>query len=344
MKTWFLAAMLAMSTASITSGQDARTNQVPDPSGPYSGTYSCRQGETPLTLTLHNEGNGRLAAVFSFSISTRPGGPVETFSYQLQGRHNPTGDTRLTPTKWESKRPSGYSMVGMSGRFDHQTGMFSGRITSPGCTTFSVKRDKTASKLAGPLPDSRPALPTAGPTPPATAQPKAPTPSAMETSPFAKDPRLNTVPPVIRELVVADADKAQPYCEANSATSAFLDCGCVGQNVFDHRIETADYGLKPPTSNDIRQNRTPPPELAATYTTFFARQEFMGRLKACVVPQKVEAYGRAYVAKMESLSPAARECAVADFLQAFGKAPAPQMSLAQKMLSNAMATCNVKHR
>jgi hypothetical protein len=166
----------------------------------------------------------------------------------------------------------------------------------------------------------------------------------METSPFAKDPRLDAAPPDVRELVVADADKAQPYCEESPALSAFLDCGCVGQNVFDHRIETADYGLAPPTSSDIRQNRTPLPKLAATYTMFFARQEFMRRLKACVVSQKVETYARAYVAKMESLSPAARECAVADFLRAFSKAPAPQMSLAQKMLSNAMATCNVKHR
>jgi hypothetical protein len=301
------------------------TTPVLDPSGVYSGTYSCSQGETPLTLTLHNEGNDRLTAVFSFSIATRSGGPVETFSYRLQGRHNLTGDTRLTPANWESKRPSGYSMVGMSGRFDHQTGTFSGRITAPGCTTFSVTRDQTAGNPATPPSESRPASPKPTPTSPPAMQPKTPTPSVMEASPFAKDPRLNAVPPDLRELVVADADKAQPYCEANTSLSSFLDCGCVGQRVFDHRIASADY------------------RLARTYTLFFANQDFMKTLKACVVPARVEAYARAYAAKMTSLSQAARECAVADFLAAFDKAPAPNMSVALKTLSNTMAACNVKH-
>jgi hypothetical protein len=166
----------------------------------------------------------------------------------------------------------------------------------------------------------------------------------METSPFAKDPRLDAVPPELRALVVAEADNALPYCENNNALSSFFECGCVGQRVFDHRIETADYALAPPTLSDIKLKRTPAPKFAKSYTMFFMNQQFEKRLKTCVVPEKVQAYARAYVAKMASLSPAARECAVSDFQRAFNEAPTTNMSAVNKTLRDALLACSKKPR
>ena len=174
--------------------------------------------------------------------------------------------------------------------------------------------------------------------------PPVPAPSALSTSRFAKDPRLDTVPSEVRELVLADADKATPYCESTQALSNFFECSCVGQRVFDHRLDTAGYELAMPTPGDIRRNRTPPPKLAKPFSLFFLDRAFNARLRTCVVPAKVEAYARDYAGRMPSLSAAAKGCAVAEFSQSFGKAPAPDMSYVSKVLTDAMLSCQQKHR
>ncbi len=103
--------------------------------GSYEGTYNCAaQGSTGLRLDVTMAGNGSLTAIFHAAIANLP-------AYDLSGNYDPaTKQFFLTPVRWESRPPAGYTMVGLQGVFDAAAGSLWGKVTDPRCGPFVVKR------------------------------------------------------------------------------------------------------------------------------------------------------------------------------------------------------------
>lgn len=78
-------------------------------------------------------------AEFNFhSIAGNPAIPSGT--YLMQGFYDEKdGSLKLGGVSW-IKRPTGYDMVPLSGKIDKNYTSFTGRIDSPGCRTFTLKR------------------------------------------------------------------------------------------------------------------------------------------------------------------------------------------------------------
>lgn len=110
----------------------------------YEGHYTCPQGLTRLTLKLGRRQPGVPDAV-SFEFGPTTGNPdVPVGEFNLHGTLDPDGGSLLLdPLAWVDQ-PSGYVMVGLSGRSTDGGETFSGDVVSdyPGCTTFFVKRTR----------------------------------------------------------------------------------------------------------------------------------------------------------------------------------------------------------
>jgi hypothetical protein len=157
-------------------GAATAATQVPAVDGTYVGTYQCAQGATRLKVEVERRNPPLLTARFTFYPASRiPGTNSDSFSYQLEGRYEPSADTRLTPMKWTSTPPPGYAMVGMVGRFEPQAGAFNGRIEGAGCSTFALSRNPikvaeftfAVNNAAAQPPTQRPASPEPATVPPA---------------------------------------------------------------------------------------------------------------------------------------------------------------------------------
>jgi hypothetical protein len=101
----------------------------------WKGHYYCSQGKTNFELEFEVS-NNKLIAYFIFNYSNRVHG-----EYTLTGEYNP--DSRklnLTPKKW-IKKPSGYGMVGMSGYVSDDGTLYNGKISSPKCGKFELRKE-----------------------------------------------------------------------------------------------------------------------------------------------------------------------------------------------------------
>jgi hypothetical protein len=107
-------------------------------SGTWSGTYTCAQGLTALRLTVSAAQTGKLTATFRFSaVPSNPS--VPTGSYTMTGTFTARAET-LTPGRW-LHQPAGYMLVGLHGGPPAHGGtVLTGKVTSSGCTTFSLKK------------------------------------------------------------------------------------------------------------------------------------------------------------------------------------------------------------
>jgi hypothetical protein len=147
-----------------------------------------------LKLRLTSRPDGSISALFRFYPKEMPADPrLDGYAFSLIGRYNPTGATQLRPQRWQTARPSGYVVVGMSGRFELAAGTFRGNISGGGCGAFNVTRDAALSAEAA-RPRERAARRTASsaPTPPGPPSPEprdsgqagsASVPSTSATSP-----------------------------------------------------------------------------------------------------------------------------------------------------------------
>jgi hypothetical protein len=111
--------------------------------GVYTGHYICSQRQTSLQLTLEAGGPPGVSGVFTFFP---PGGDAAkpTGAFRVAGTFDPqTNSLRLQPREWVKPAPL-YMTVGLSGTYDRASSTIKGTIAAPGCVSFEVKRDPSA--------------------------------------------------------------------------------------------------------------------------------------------------------------------------------------------------------
>jgi eukaryotic-like serine/threonine-protein kinase len=106
--------------------------------GTWTGTYVCSQGQTGLRLAIQTAAGGTLTATFNFyAVPANPGVPSGSFT--MTGTSSRAG-VHLTHGHW-IKEPAGYMMIDLSAPPASDGGaVLSGTVTTPGCTTFTVKK------------------------------------------------------------------------------------------------------------------------------------------------------------------------------------------------------------
>jgi eukaryotic-like serine/threonine-protein kinase len=106
--------------------------------GTWTGTYVCSQGETGLRLAIQATAGGALTATFNFyAVPANPGVPSGSFTMTGTSSHS---GVHLTHGHW-IKEPAGYMMVDLSAPPASNGGaLLSGTVTTPSCTTFTVKK------------------------------------------------------------------------------------------------------------------------------------------------------------------------------------------------------------
>lgn len=86
----------------------------------------------------------RVSAVFSFYGT--PGNPnVPAGSYNMQGVFDErTRELNLGGVSW-NQRPENYDMVPLTGKIEGTNTLFKGKVDSPGCRMFTLRRTSTLS-------------------------------------------------------------------------------------------------------------------------------------------------------------------------------------------------------
>jgi hypothetical protein len=115
------------------------SNQMPfEASETWSGTYVCAQGLTQAELTLVRVHGDQFEALFSFHHD--PTGI--SGEYEMTGLY--TAETRnvhLTAGDWVTQPPN-YVTVNFDGRIAPDESSFSGRVIGPGCSSFTLRRNR----------------------------------------------------------------------------------------------------------------------------------------------------------------------------------------------------------
>jgi len=120
--------------------------------GSYSGRYQCREWRA-IDLVITDQGSGLISAVFTFPLETGAG----SASYSMSGHYDERNGTfQLNPQSWLGRRPPGYNMIGMQGRFDPNSRMLTGKIDNLFCGIFQL-----AGAGGTPLPQLPPGSPVA---------------------------------------------------------------------------------------------------------------------------------------------------------------------------------------
>jgi hypothetical protein len=135
-----MAALPAFAQSRSQSSEDG-----PSVLGPWTGTYTCLQGLTAVSLTVTETHAGRAEALFHFYADpSNPGVPTGCFTQS--GTYNPrTRQLALRGGRW-LLQPDGYLTVGFAGRLDPTGTSITGKVLGPrGCTTFRlVRQDASA--------------------------------------------------------------------------------------------------------------------------------------------------------------------------------------------------------
>jgi hypothetical protein len=107
----------------------------------YHGHYWCAQGRTELTLVVEDVNDDALEAIFEFDFPGSPAHTAAVGSYRMRGTWDNRARTlHLKGERWIDQ-PGGYAMVDLTGAIS-ATGTISGRVTGPGCTTFTVTPER----------------------------------------------------------------------------------------------------------------------------------------------------------------------------------------------------------
>ncbi len=140
-----LLAALMTTTAVLAQSRPQSSEDGPSVLGPWTGTYTCLQGLTAVSLTVTETHAGRAEALFHFYADpSNPGVPTGCFTQS--GTYNPrTRQLALRGGRW-LLQPDGYLTVGFAGRLDPTGTSITGKVLGPrGCTTFRlVRQDASA--------------------------------------------------------------------------------------------------------------------------------------------------------------------------------------------------------
>ncbi|HWO87533.1 MAG TPA: hypothetical protein VNL98_00125 [Gemmatimonadales bacterium] len=134
------AAALAACSPALRQGATPPERTEPDATplaGRWTGTYTCGQGETGLTLTITPGVMGQLEARFEFrALPSNPS--VPSGEYWMAGWVTTDGHVALVGVEW-IRQPPNYIMVGLWGRLSADRRRFSGIV--PECAApFSLVR------------------------------------------------------------------------------------------------------------------------------------------------------------------------------------------------------------
>lgn len=132
--------------------------------GAYSGTYTCTQGLTGMTLHVRAPATakGRAdATVVFFEHPANPG--VPTGCYRARGTFDrATGRLTLDPESWVLRPSAEWSMTTIEGVVNPATGALEGRIFKrdgpSGCTTFALRRNAVPLKATPTVCQGEPAI------------------------------------------------------------------------------------------------------------------------------------------------------------------------------------------
>lgn len=98
----------------------------------FEGSYKCGSSRTNLTIEITSVVAAQVESIFEFKYKRTRG------RFSLVGSYDSsTGKLVLKPNKWID-RPSGYSMVGMTGLLSGDGTVYEGRIDYRGCGAFKV--------------------------------------------------------------------------------------------------------------------------------------------------------------------------------------------------------------
>jgi hypothetical protein len=108
------------------------------PSGTYTGTYTCRQGATGLSLSITAAPGDKLSALFHFyGLPSNPSFPEGCFL--MRGTYDSASESvRLYGGEW-LLRPPNFRSVDLQGQLSG--GVLTGTVVGPSCTSFSVRSD-----------------------------------------------------------------------------------------------------------------------------------------------------------------------------------------------------------
>jgi len=106
--------------------------------GTWTGSYICSQGLTGLRLVVWAARDGTLTGTFSFyALPANPG--VPSGEGTITGTYSATR-TDIRPGRW-IRQPPGYVLVGLIAGPPADNGtLLRGRVSNPGCSTFSVRK------------------------------------------------------------------------------------------------------------------------------------------------------------------------------------------------------------
>lgn len=111
-----------------------KTNQLissENINGNWTGSYTCPEGETGLTLAIDGNGKNVIANFSFYEVSSNPG--VPSGSYVMQGIYNGNDLIDLEPRKWID-RPFGYNYLGFEAFIDINSGALSGTLCNASFT------------------------------------------------------------------------------------------------------------------------------------------------------------------------------------------------------------------
>jgi hypothetical protein len=142
------------------------------------------------------------------------------------------------------------------------------------------------------------------------------------------DPRLATLEPKARQMVLEEADAARAGCEGSAIPMNVYECDCYAREVFEERLRIG-------TAVRTLKNATGPGEMTA-----FAKTMDPGvptGIGACVSTPKTEKYGKEQATKQQlNPSSAVSECVGRELAVRFKKLSRPNPESIQPLLMEAM--------
>ncbi len=147
----------------------------------------------------------------------------------------------------------------------------------------------------------------------------------------ANDPRLATLEPKVRQMVLEEADAAKVGCEGSAIAMNVYECDCYAREVFEERLRIG-------TAVRTLKNATGTREITAFATAM--DPGVPTGIGACVSTPKTEKYGKELASGLQlNPSSAVSECAGRELAVRFKKLPRPKPELIQPLLIEAIQLC-----
>ncbi len=160
-------------------------------------------------------------------------------------------------------------------------------------------------------------------------------PTEPPSKALAKDPRLTTLDPKVREMVLKEADDAKPYCDENAALGGFYECDCFAQRVFDQRLK---IGTDIETAGSA--TRAASGAFKIRFGTMLGDKDFnTGAIGQCASLSKTEAWGKKTASAMRGATESRSTCVGQQLAARFKKKPVASMTYIQNLLVEAMEAC-----